>query len=424
MKPTVLIATTSRWFPTARLGMALANAGCTIEAVCPWNHPISMTSAVRRTHTYHGLGPLKSFAAAIAATRPNLIVPCDDVAILHLHELYDREQRRGKAGAATCELIERSLGAPESFSVVRARAAFMHLADEEGVRAPQMEAIRSINDLEEVTLRMGFPVVLKSDGTSGGYGVRIVHSLEEAERAFRKLHAPPLLARAAKRSLIDGDMGLIWPSLLRNRFVVNAQAFVQGREATSTVACWKGAILASLHFEVLNKHNSTGPSTVLRLIEHPDMSFAAERMVRRLGLSGVIGFDFMLETPTGNAHLLEINPRATQVGHLTLGPGRDLPAALYAAITGKLVHESPKVTEKDTVALFPHEWLRNAASPFLQSSYHDVPWDEPEFVRLCVGTRRKQKDLYLQQKWVQAFSAARVPHRWPFTKVSSLQPPS
>jgi hypothetical protein len=410
MKPTVLIATTCHWFPTARLGMALANAGCTVDAVCPRSHPISVTSAIRRAHTYYGLAPLKSLAAAIFATRPNLIIPCDDVAVLHLHELYNRELRRGKAGAATCDLIERSLGAPASFSIVHARAAFMRVAYEEGVRAPKTEEIRSISDLEELTARMGFPVVLKSDGTSGGDGVRIVRSLEEAARAFRKLQAPPLLARAAKRSLVDRDMRLVWPSLLQNRFVVNAQAFVRGREATSTVACWKGAILAGLHFEVLNKHKSTGPSTVLRFIDNPDISFAVETMVRRLGLSGVIGFDFMLEAQTGKAHLIEINPRATQVGHLALGTGRDLPAALYAAMSGNAIHESPKVTDKDTIALFPHEWLRNPESPFLQSGYHDVPWEEPQLIRICGGTRRKQFVLDSQRKQIHVLSPARLRH--------------
>ena len=61
----------------------------------------------------------------------------------------------------------------------------------------------------------------------------------------------------------------------------------------------------------------------------------------------------MLEAHTGNAHLIEINPRATQVGHLALGPGRDLPAALYAALSGICPPAAPKVTENDTIALFP-----------------------------------------------------------------------
>ena len=59
-----------------------------------------------------------------------------------------------------------------------------------------------------------------------------------------------------------------------------------------------------------------------------------------MGLSGLCGFDFMQEANTGKAYLIEINPRATQVGHLTLGGGRDLPAALYGAVTGQPIRRS------------------------------------------------------------------------------------
>jgi carbamoylphosphate synthase large subunit len=411
MKPTVLIATTSRWFPTARLGMALARAGFVVDAVCSWRNPISVTGAVRRTHTYYALAPLHSFSAAIEATRPDLIVPCDDTAIGHLHELYALARRRGNAGEAMCALIARSLGSPENFAMVGARTPFMKLAEQQGVRAPTTEVIENVSDLTSWGTRIGFPAVLKSDGTSGGAGVRIVRTLAEAEQAFRVLESPPMFVRAIKRGLIDRDLTLIWPSLMRTKHVVNAQMFVSGREATSTVACWQGTILASLHFEVLNKRDATGPATVMRLIENADMSNAAEKMVRCLNLSGVIGFDFMLEAQTGNAYLVEINPRATQVGHLALGPARDLPAALYAAVSGGLVQESPKVTENDTIALFPHEWLRNPDSPFLQSGYHDVPWEEADFIRVCVGTRKKQSALYSQRKKIEALAPARAPRQ-------------
>jgi hypothetical protein len=387
--------------------MALANAGCTVEAVCPGRHPLAKTSTVRKVHTYRGLFPTTSFAAAITSARPDLIVPGDDLATRHLHGLYDRERRRGKAGALICELIERSLGAPESFSVVYSRARFIELAQKEGIRVPKTATIGNIDDLKEWEHQSGFPAVLKTNGSSGGYGVRIVRTLKEAERAFQELQAPPLLARVAKRSVVDQDLTLIWPLLLRRRLVVNAQTFVVGREATSLAACWKGAVLAGLHFEVLNKQDPTGPASVLRLITDADMSEAAEKIARRLNLSGLHGFDFMLEAHTGKPYLIEINPRATQVGHLALGPGRDLPAALYAAVTGYAVQESPSVTEKDTIALFPQEWARNPESPFLQSGYHDVPWGEPELIRACVRRRRKWAAWYAEQKWVQAFSAVR-----------------
>jgi hypothetical protein len=358
---------------------------------------------VRQIHTYFALAPLRSFARSIASASPDLVVPCDDLATMHLFDLYHQNQNRGTSGALTCRLIERSLGAPRIFHLLRERTAFMELAQEEGIRVPKTEVIANTDDLQKWSARMGFPAVLKANGTSGGDGVRIVRSLEEAESAFRALEAPPLFARAFKRALFDHDMTLIFPSLLRRRYVVNAQAFVAGQEATSLVACSQGKVLAGLHFEVLVKQDAGGPATVLRSIENAEMSTAAEKMVRRLDVSGLHGFDFMLEATTGNAYLIEINPRATQVGHLMLGPGRDLPAALSAAVSGEAVQAAPRVTENDTIALFPQEWLRDPASPFLRTGYHDIPWEEPALIRASVSRRKKQNAWYSQEKWVETF---------------------
>ena len=402
MKPKVLIATTYRWLPTARLAMALEKAGCRVEAVCPAGHPLRLTSVVGRTHRFNGLAPQWSLMKAITAMEPDLIVSGDDVATRYLHRLYGRERARGAKGAEICALIERSFGRPESFPVVYQRATFMRLAEELGVRVPKTASIANVDALKRWTAEIGFPVVLKVDGSSGGEGVRIAHNFKEAEQAFHKLHAPPLLARAAKRALIDHDSTLVWPSLLRQHSVVNAQAFVEGRDATSTVACRDGEILGALHFEVLNKRYLAGPASVLRLIENREMTSAVETMVRRLGLSGIHGFDFVIDNHSGAAHLIEINPRSTQVGHITLGPGRDLPAALTAAVTGGPVNPASRVTESDTIALFPQEWSRDPGSPYLRSSHHDVPWEEPGLIRACVRRARKQNRSLTQHDWETA----------------------
>ena len=397
LKSTVLVATTHCWYPTARMVMALAKAGCKVEAVCPPGHPLGLTQAAGRMHPYYGLAPLRSFDNAIARSRPDVIIPCDDLATQHLHRLHERARRSGEKGKPVCALVECSLGSPESYPLVSARTAFMELAHEEGVRVPPTSVIATMDELKQWTSRVGFPIVLKANGSSGGDGIRVVQNLEAAEREFHRLQAPPLLARAAKRALIDGDKTLVWPSLRRSRSVVNAQSFVVGQEATSTVFCWQGSVLASLHFEVLKKARPTGHATVLRLIEHPEMSAAAEKIARRLNLSGCHGLDFMLEAHTGNAYLIEINPRITQVGHLALGPGHDLPAALYATLSGNPVQDSPKVTEKDTVALFPQEWVRDPESEFLRSGYHDVPWQEPALVSDAIRKSRTQRNWYGRQ---------------------------
>jgi hypothetical protein len=405
VKPKALIATTSRWVPTARLAMALSQAGFVVDAVCPARHPLGKIKALRQAYAYRGLAPLTSFAHAIAAAEPDLIVPGDDLSTFHLQRLHQREGSQGELG----QLIERSLGTAESFPTVYARTAFMGLAEAAGVRVPKTEVIDDAAALKKWIARVGLPTVLKANGTSGGDGVRIVRTLDEAERAFRSLAAPPLFRRAVKRAVVDRDKTLLWPSLLRRRSVVNAQEFVAGREATSAVACWKGRVLASLHFEVVHKRDSAGPSSVVRVVENSEMSAASQEMVGRLGLSGLHGFDFMVGSHTGSAYLIEINPRATQVGHLRLGPGRDLPAALYAAVSGHAAQVVPKITENDTIALFPQEWMRDPESPFLRSAYHDVPWEEPELLQACLRLRRKPRVGRSQPEPVRAFSPVRLP---------------
>jgi Carbamoyl-phosphate synthase L chain, ATP binding domain len=390
--------------------MAFANSRCIVDAVCPIHNPLCLTKAVRRTYAYHALSPLDSLLTALNSSLPDLIVPGDDLANNHLHDLYYSLQKKSDpASNNICKLIEHSIGSPESFPIVVARAAFMELAGQEGIRVPKTAALADVQDLEEQITRMGFPVVLKTDGSSSGEGVRIVLTPAEAKRAFYSLRDAPPLIRVAKRVVIGQDMRWLRATLFRRCPVVNVQEFVSGRDATSLVACWKGEVLAALHFEVINKQYERGPASVLRLIENQEMDNAARKAVRRLNISGLHGFDFLLEKESEKAFLIEMNPRATQVGHLALGPGRDLPTALTAAVSGRAIPESPRVTENLMIALFPQEWSRDPGSPLLNSAYHDIPWEDPDLVRYCLRKSRKWNDRRSVKDWIYIFSAHRPP---------------
>jgi hypothetical protein len=406
LKATALVATTFKWYPTARLAVALAKCGFQVEAVCPPSHPMFETSAVRERNHYSVFSPASSFAAAIAATKPDLVIPGDDITVQHLHRLYATELRKEGPQSFICEVLERSLGGPESFPVVFSRTAFLDAAREEGLRIPETAGLSSIEELREFIRRVGLPVAIKANGTSGGEGVSIAQTPEDAEREFLRLQAPPLLLRALKRTVVNQNATLLGPALRRKPFQMSAQKFIAGTEATSAVACWKGEVLASLHFEVVNKLKATGHATVVRRIDNAEMEHAARTMMRRLKLSGLVGFDFMLESGTRNAYLIEINPRSTQVGHLALGPGRNIPAALFAAVTEEAADDTSSITEKETIALFPQEWLRDPASAYLRSAYHDVPWDEPDLIRECVRRRKKPAPWRVEKPTARSLSAA------------------
>jgi predicted ATP-grasp superfamily ATP-dependent carboligase len=159
--------------------------------------------------------------------------------------------------------------------------------------------------------------------------------------------------------------------------------------------------LAATCAEAVATESATGPSTVVRIIHNAEMIDSATRIVKALGLSGMIGFDFMIEAATGAAYLIEMNPRNTPICAVRLGPGRDLAEALIARISGRPVRERPPRTDRDIVVFFPDTWQDNPANLFLNSGYHDVPWEQPNLVRVLMLPRRRERyGIWRLLRWV------------------------
>jgi hypothetical protein len=405
MAPKVLLATTSRWFSTARLAMAFHRIGCQVDLVCPPDHPAFSTRALRHRFRYHGLRPQQSFRKALLESQPDIVIPCDDVAMRHLHRLYST------ISAATDEksteigrVLRVSMGDPVSYPITESREKFLALAREEGVRVPETKTITSSDQVEQWVAQFGFPAVLKADGTSGGEGVRIVHTLPEAMWAYKTLHAPLATLVAAKRTFLDRDSNCIRPWLMQHPRQVSIQRFVAGPDATVAVASWRGEVLACIDAEVLRTSKPKGPATIVRLCQDGDRLQSIKKIVRKLGFTGLCGFDFMIDAANGDAYLIEMNARATQTCSLPLGPQRDLISSFCTAITGQPFFQVPLQLAGDTIALFPMAWRGDTASELFQSSYLDLPIDEPNLVRLGMKQTQITSKEKLQQKWIQIFS--------------------
>ena len=258
----------------------------------------------------------------------------------------------------------------------------MEVARGEFVRCPQSAPVRSLSELVAWLDNKSLPAVLKTDGSWGGNGVAIVHDRSEAAKAYSRLVASPSVLRGLKRGLLNGDFGPIQELAKRTKPGASIQAFVEGRPGNAAVACMEGKVLAAVYVEVIRSQGATGPGTVVRVIEHPEMAWTVRAMVARLGLSGLCGFDFILDPHSGTADLIEINPRATPTCHLTSVDGRGLSEALIANLRRV---KSPKPRSEQAhglVALFPQEMRRDPDSPFLQHAYHDVPLHAPDLVQM------------------------------------------
>jgi hypothetical protein len=123
----------------------------------------------------------------------------------------------------------------------------------------------------------------------------------------------------------------------------------------------------------------TGQSTVVRLLDKPEMKEAAARLVEAFGTTGFSSLDFIVSLETGAAYFLEYNPRPTPVMHLGTRFGVDLCGRYRAFLEGREQPSDPPPTHT-SITLFPREWYRDSGSELIHGNFHDVPWDDPEVV--------------------------------------------
>jgi hypothetical protein len=350
-RPVVLIASTAWWAFPARIAIQCAARGLSVAAICGRGHALTKTAAVDTTFRYGPLRPLRALAAAIATSKASLVIPCDDRALLHLHRLHATTTSQ-----ALRQVVERSLGDPAAFAVLDDRAALAARARGLEIDAPETVPVQNPAALEAAIERLGLPAVLKVDGTWGGFG-------------------------AIKRLLVDRDAFHMLPWLQGKTPRLSLQAYVPGNPANSVSVCHDGTILSTVCAEAVSVQRPLGASSVIRIIEHPAMADAAEKLARDLKLSGVFGLDFLLDAATGTAQLLEMNARATPLCHLSFGIGRD-PVGGIAEIAGLPgASTPPNVTDRDVIAYFPQAWHTAPEDRWLHDGFHDVPWEDPALLK-------------------------------------------
>ena len=398
----VLLVTARKWHSCARIAIALRDAGFRIDVVCPAKHSILATSVVSRAWMYRPFKSLVCIANAIASSSPDLIVPCDDIAVAVLHRLAQTTDDR-----RVQDLIESSIGSARSYEICASRVAIQRLAVELNLPVPRASMIESEQSLEEAIAAVGLPGYLKTDGSSGGTGVGLVETVEQGRGVYRRLASSPSMLRAIKRATVDRDRSMLPSALEGKRPQISLQQAIPGPEANSTIFCWRGEVMASITAEVVMASMKHGPSTVLRRIDNSPIDDTTAAIAKALNLSGMYGFDFVLQEGTGRPMLIEMNARPTQTSHLALGDGRDLAAAAFAAVTQSSVKVRPVATRRKLIALFPGELLRDPTSEYLEQGYHDLPVSEPKLVRICERRPSKLKRLLTVQGWKRARKSVR-----------------
>ena len=370
----VLIVAAKWWPSSARLASALSRRKCRVTVLCPKGHPLSYVLGLELRH-YSGFASMASLRRSLIETQPDVVVPCDDGAVAQLHELHNREP-------SLRHLIETSIGPPDGYPIVSSRYRLLSTALELGIRVPKTDLISRQEDLEGWHESESSTSVLKVDGESGGNGVRICHSLDQSLAAWKELAAPVSISTALKRHIVDRDPLAIWTSRRKNPRQVTIQKFIAGQPANSMILCREGKVLSALTLVVIASEGPTGAATVVRLVQNDSMAQAGERLASKLNLTGFFGLDFILAPDSNNAYLIELNPRCTQVGHLTFSNRGSLADVFFATWHNQPVPISidPPIGSQN-VALFPQAQAAGGiCHQLLKLSFHDVPWEEPRLV--------------------------------------------
>jgi predicted ATP-grasp superfamily ATP-dependent carboligase len=396
--------------------MAFLRHGCHVSALCPPGHPLRFVAGMGSIYSYQGLASMGLLRAAIRAAQPTLIVPCDDIAVWQLHALHATE-------TDLRPLIELSLGAAEAYPAIQQRGELLRIAQSLGIRVPFTQILTSAEELKDWNFDR--PAVLKLDGTWGGEGVMIVRSLTEATQKF---HAAPKTLKAwmaCKRFLVNRHFFALWVWRRQKTSKMTIQEFIPGRPATTMFACWRGEVLASSTVEVLVSQAPTGAANVVQVLKNKEIEEAVRMLAWKLQLSGFHGLDFVLEQDTDAAYLLELNPRATQLGHLNLSAHGNLAGVLAA----KLKNEVPDAIASENqiqtgaIAFFPFAFKSNPGSVYLHQGYHDVPWEEPALVRELMSDpwpeRQWQSRIFRYLGFRKKLDSERVVYRPMDSKVRS-----
>jgi hypothetical protein len=368
--PRVLVASALIWPNAVRLCSAFREVGFDVSAIAVPQHPVHRSKAPNRTFDYRTKAPLESLREAIAKQAPDIIIPCDDRILGHLCALR-------AAGDAASGLIETSLGRGGADGDIAKRGALAEIRGLPDLDIPRTDNVDSVSDLRDWAHKHGLPAVLKLDGSWGGNDVVVVRRETDIRRAFWEMRLRQSAFRGLRRYVMKHDVEALRS---RPRPAISVQSFVAGRPANAAVACWRGEVIAQVAVEAVALASPFGMATVVRVVDGDAMIAAARSICRHYRLSGLHGFDFVIEEGTGAVKLIEINPRATQIGHFPLGPGRDLAAALFEAISGRSTACRRPIESAD-VSLFPGEWRRDPRSAYLASTFHDVPTDEMDLAR-------------------------------------------
>ena len=232
----------------------------------------------------------------------------EDAQLLFISRHRDRLAKSFRFVIADATLVEDLLD----------KARFQDLAQRHGLPVPPARQFHPVA-VEPDHLDLAFPVVIKP-----------LTRLERWNETFG-------LRKALEVKDVDA-LRALWPQLLDAGVDLLAQQLIPGAEAQiESYHCYvdqRGSIAGEFTGRKIRTFPLVyGHTTALEITAAADVQRQGRDIVERLGLTGVAKLDFKRDE-AGALHLLEINPRFTLWHHPAAVAGVNIPALVYADLTG------------------------------------------------------------------------------------------
>ena len=247
---------------------------------------------------------------------------------------------------------------PKEQSMLLSKFDFALMAKDMGLPFPEFEICGTLQQVNEVAERFGYPVVLKAEHGYGGSMVRVARN--------------------------DDDIQVIWQQIgAGNQLLV--QRYVDGEIGSCAVFMEHGKLRTWVSFvHPLQWPTKLSPSVNVKFCEPEELESIITSLGERTGFDGICGLDWLLDKSTGRVVVLEFNPRPTATHVMGSHVGADFASALRSVNEGQAVYQRPGEPKRPKpVALFPQAvyCAISARKPLLAlSALRSVPWGDPGIV--------------------------------------------
>ncbi len=233
----------------------------------------------------------------------------------------------------------RLLGTPlASIRTAEDRDAFKKMLEKLGEPVPESAVCTSVEEAQELSRRIGFPLIVRPAYTLGGTGGGVANDAEQLRNFVAGgISASPISQVLVERSLIG------WKEL----------EYEVMRDAADT--CITVCNMENLDPMGVHTGDSivVAPSQTLTDREYQMLRTSALRIIRALGIEGGCNVQFALDPHSAQYYVIEVNPRVSRSSALA-SKATGYPIARVAAkiATGRRLEEIPNQVTGRTFAAF------------------------------------------------------------------------